>query len=68
MFQDDIFKLLLLILLITNEQDNRGENGRGSSLYNSLNEIIIVSLLCNCNLFTNRCRCGDERERRDRCN
>jgi len=68
MNQDDIFKLLLIVLLITNERGNGHHyDGRGT-LFSSLNEIIILALLLN--VFTCRpardCDC-DDRSRRDFC-
>jgi len=68
--QEDIFKLLLIVLLISNE---RGANGilggvSGGTLFSSLNEIIILALLLN--VFTCRpvrdCDC-DDRARRNGC-
>jgi len=63
--QDDIFKLLLVVLLITNERGNndRHHNGQGT-LFSSLNEIIILALLLNafsCGPRRNDCNddCGD---------
>ena len=50
MDQDEIFKLLLLILLLSNGKDNdcSGDETRsGSSYFSSLNEIIIITLLFN---------------------
>lgn len=43
MQQDEIFKLLLIILLLCNEKSNCSD-GTG---YSSLNEIIIICLLMN---------------------
>lgn len=49
MNQDEIFKLLLIILLLSNEKDNDGCE-RGCNRYSNLNEIILVCLLMNaCN-------------------
>jgi len=66
MNQDDIFKLLLVVLLITNEQDNRcHHDGCGIfSRFSSLNEIIIIALLLNA--FSNPGRDGDDRNRTER--
>lgn len=60
MFEDDIFKLLLIVLLIANES---GDNGRDT--YRRLNEILIVCMLMGIN--SNHDPCGGCNPRRDRC-
>ncbi len=46
MNQDEIFKLLLLILLMSNERDNC-PNVCPASGFSNINEIIIITLLLN---------------------
>lgn len=55
MNQDDIYNLLLLILLMSNERENDTENTTRSAR-GSLNELIIASMLMsNCNSRDNQC-------------
>ncbi len=46
MDQDEIFKLLLIILLMSNERDNC-PNACPASGFSNINEIIIITLLLN---------------------
>ena len=55
MNQDEIFKLLLLILLLSNEKDNCTVTNCNSG-FSNINEIIIITLLlnaCSGNSFNN---------------
>ena len=68
MQQNEIFMLLLVILLMNNENDGESESG----LFGSLNSMIIVVLmLTSGNLFggdrRNKCGCGDECRCESRC-
>jgi len=55
MFEDDIFKLLLIVLLLANDS-----NGNSRETFSRLNEIIIICLLMGaCNTSRNECGCGD---------
>ncbi len=46
MSQDEIFKLLLLILLMSNEKDNCPPTCQNNG-FSNINEIIIITLLLN---------------------
>jgi len=59
MFEDDIFKILLVVLLLANEN-----GGNDRDMYRRLNEILIICMLMGSGCAPDPCGCA---RRRDRC-